>query len=130
MQTQNTDVILPLLEMRVEKALQQGCALVERLNRNAARRTVAGRPPRSDEGPPLIRADHNTYIDRELSAAVHDRKRKRRVLQPRTKDQEVSHHPALTQAFENVSSVAWVAAILAIIGVLTAMLMIGIAISV
>ncbi len=107
MQTQNTDVILPLLEMRVEKALRQGFGLVERLN-----------------------ADHNTYIDRELLVTVHDRKHKGRGLQPRTTDNELTLRPAATQAFGNVSSAAWVAAILAIVGVLTAMLMIGIAISV
>ncbi len=101
MQIQNT--ILPDLEMRAEKALQQGLVLVERMNRNAAGSTVAGRPQRADEVRRLIRADHATDDDRELLVTVHGPKHKRRVLQPRTTEQKVTHHPPVAQAFENVA---------------------------
>jgi hypothetical protein len=144
METQNTKVTFHFPEMGAEGALQQGSVLVERLNRDALERMAADRRPRSHEAPPVVRADHNTDIDRELLASIHDSKPKRRLCQPPATDE--ARNPALTQAFGSLaqrlrarrftlqkrarSSVAWVVVILAIVCVLTAMLMMGIAISV
>jgi hypothetical protein len=144
METQNTEVSFHFLEMGAEGALQEGRALVERLNRHALGGTAADRRLRSHEVPPLIRTDHNTEIERELLASIHDSKRKRRLWQLPATDE--ARNPALTQAFGSLAqrlrarrftlqrptrtSVAWVVVILAIVCVLTAMLIMGIAISV
>jgi hypothetical protein len=96
----------------------------------------------------VLRANYNSDADLELLVGIHDPKHKRRVPLPRTTEEEVVliHHPALTRKFKRRAqhprrsqftlqtpvrtSLAWLAAILAIVGVLTAMLMMGIAISV
>ncbi len=143
METQNTEAGFHFLEISAEGALQEGCARVEGLNRDALGRRAAERRLRSRAVSPLIRKDH-THIDRRLLASIHHSRRKRALWHPPAADE--TRNPPLTQAFGSLAqrlrarrftlqtpahtSVAWVMAILAIVCALTAMLIIEIAISV
>ncbi len=143
METQNTEATVHLLETTAEKALQLGSAAVEKLN-NGVGWAAVHRSLGSDEVPKVIGAELNADIDRDLLARMRDLTRKRMTLQPAITDEEVADYQALAENFENFrqrprqgtressprGSVAWPVATLAILVFLTAMLILGIAISV
>lgn len=144
METQNTEACFHFLDTGAQGTLQESCALVERLNRDALGRRTAERRLRSRAFSPLIRKDHNTHIGRGLLAGIHDSRRKRSLWLPIAADE--ARNPALKPALGRLAqplrarrftlqrpapaSVAWVVVILAIVCVLTAMLIMEIAISV
>jgi len=146
METQYIDVIYPFLQMSAEAAPQQSYAVVGRRKLYAARSTQGDRRTRRDDAPMIIRADHPTETDREFTIRRHNPNRRLRALQLPASDEEVAHHRELTRSFgclaqqrtrsrlarqrPVLTSFAWVAAILAIVGVLTGMLILGIAVSV
>jgi hypothetical protein len=104
------------------------------------------RRPLFDEIPAVIRAELNADVDRDMLARMRDLARKRRMLQPDIAEEEMADYLALAENFESFTqwisarrgalkrplrtTVAWVAAISAILGFLTAMLIVGIAIAV
>jgi hypothetical protein len=108
--------------------------------------TVPDGPSISDEIPFVIRTELNADSDRDLLTRMRHLARKRRMLQPEITDEELADYLALAENFQNFAhwlsarrgsnkravpaSAAWVAATLAILGVLTAMLIVGIAITV
>ena len=146
METQNSEVTVQFPETNAEKALQLGWAPVEKLNNEVVGWRPADRRLGCDEVPAEIRAGLNFDTDRYLLARMRDLTRKRMILQPGITDGEVADCPALAENFENLAqwvsarpetlespsrtSVAWLVATLAILGFLTAMLIVGIAISV
>jgi hypothetical protein len=107
---------------------------------------VLERRPLSDEIPAVIRAELNADVDRDMLARMRDLARKRRMLQPDIAEEEMADYLALAENFENSTqwisarrgtlkrplrtTVAWVVAISATLGFLTAMLIVGIAIAV
>jgi hypothetical protein len=100
----------------------------------------------SDEIPAIIRAELNADIDRDLMARMGHLARKRRLRQPVITEEEMADYLALAENFENHAqwvsarrgtlkrplraTVAWVVATSAILGLLTAMLIVGISIAV
>jgi hypothetical protein len=105
------------------------------------------RPSVVDEIPAVIRAELNADMDRELLARMRHLARKKRILQPDITDEEMSDYLAPAENYQNFpqwlsarrcstlesplrTGVAWVAATLAIVGFLTAMLIVAIAIAV
>jgi hypothetical protein len=146
MEMQNTEVTIDLPERTAEKALQLGSGPLEKLNYEVAGWPAADRRLGSDEVPGVIRAELNADIDRDLLARMRDLTPKGMTLQPAITEEEVDDYPALMENVENFThrvsarrgtlespsrtSVAWVVASLAILGFLTAMLIVAIAISV
>jgi hypothetical protein len=133
-----------LSKRHVKKALQLGSATVEKLSDNEVGWTAAGRRRGSVEVAAAIRAELNTDIDRELLARMRDLTHQRMIRRPGTADEEAPDYQSRADKVENFTqrasagrdtspsrtSVAWVVATLAILGFLTAMLIMGIAISV
>jgi hypothetical protein len=88
------------------------------------------------------RAGFNAVLRRDPLATMRALTHKSMPLRPRTADEEAADFPAVTNDFKNpaqqprahrsapMHTVAWVVATLTILGVLTAMLMMGIAVSV
>jgi len=99
-----------------------------------------------DEIPAVIRAELNADIDRDVLARMRDLARRKRILRPATTDEEMADYLALAENFQNfaqwqkarrresesspTASAAWIVATVAIVGLLTAMLAVGIAIAV
>ena len=99
-----------------------------------------------DEIPAIIRAELNTDIDRDLLTRMRHLARNKRLRQPVVTEEEMEDYLALAENFENYAqwvsarrgtlkrpsrtTVAWVVATSAILGFLTAMLIVGIAIAV
>jgi hypothetical protein len=104
------------------------------------------RPSSFDEIPALIRAELNADIDRDVLARMRHLARQRRTLWPDITDEEMADYLALAENFPNFArwlsarrgtlespfgaSTPWLVAALAIVGFLTAMLIVGIAITV
>lgn len=144
METQNTEVCFHFLDLGAQRALQEGCTPVERLNGDALRRRAVERRLKYHEVSAIIREDHNTDIGRGLLASIHDSKRKRSLWEPPAAEE--ARNPALKPAFGMLArrrgarrfalqrlartSVAWLVVVLAILCVLTVMLIMEIAISV
>ena len=92
------------------------------------------------KSPAVIRAELNADIDRDMLAKMRDLARKRRMLQPDIAEEEMVDYLALAEHFENSTqwisarratlkrplrtTVAWVVAISATLGFLTAMLIV------
>lgn len=107
---------------------------------------VPDQPSVSDEIPALIRAELNADIDRDLLSRMRYLARQRRMLRPDITDEEMADYLALAEDFPNFAqwlsarrsaiegpvraSARWVVATFAIVGLLTAMLIVGIAITV
>jgi hypothetical protein len=99
-----------------------------------------------DEIPAIIRAELNADIDRDVLARMRYLARQKRVLQPYITDEEMADYLALAENYPNFgqwlsarrgtiesplrASAPWVVATLAIVVILTAMLIVGIAIAV
>lgn len=105
----------------------------------------AGLP--SDEIPPAIRAELNAQLDRDVLARMRYLARKKRMLEPEITNEEMADYLALAENFQNFAQwlnarrgelkrsvrarTAWaMVATLAIVGVLTAMMIMAIAIAV
>jgi len=104
----------------------------------------------SEEIPAIIRAELNADIDRDLMTRMGHLARKRRLRQPVITEEEMADYLALAENFENHAqwvsarrgarrgtlkrplraTMAWVVATSAILGLLTAMLIVGISIAV
>lgn len=107
-------------------------------------------PHTSDEIPALIRNELNAYSDREMIVRMRHLARKKRMRQPDLTDEEMADYLALAEGFQNFAqwtsarrselqtsfqtwvraSAGWPAAIAVILGLLTATLIAGIAISI
>jgi len=103
-------------------------------------------PHLNDEIPPVIRTQLNADMDRELIVRMQDLARKRRRLQPDITDDEMADYLALAENFQNVAhwgtarhstfqgsiraGTGWAMAIAIVLGVLTAVLIAAIAITV
>jgi hypothetical protein len=103
-------------------------------------------PSMFDEIPALVRADLNADIDRDVLARMRHLARQRRTLRPDITDEEMADYLALAENFPNFArwlgarrgtlesplraSPPWIVVTLAIVGFLTAMLIVGIAITV
>jgi hypothetical protein len=104
------------------------------------------RPFVSDKIPAAMRSELNADADRDLLARLRDLARKKRMMQPDITDEEMADYLALAEDFQNFeqwlsarrrtfdsplrTSAAWAAATVAILGFLTAMLIVAIAIAV
>jgi hypothetical protein len=113
--------------------------------RNCARMVPDAAPP-SDEIPALIRAELNADRDRDVLARVRYLARKKRMLEPEITDEEMADYLALAENFQNFAQwlsarrgglerplrarTAWAMATFTILGVLTAMMIMAIAIAV
>lgn len=100
----------------------------------------------SDEIPAMIRAELNADLDRDVLDRMRYLARKKRMRQPEITDEEMADYLALAENCQNFEQwlsarhgtlerplrarAAWVMATLAILGVLTAMLIVAIAIAV
>jgi hypothetical protein len=107
---------------------------------------TADRQAVPDEIPAIIRAELHADIDRDLLARMRHLARNKRMSQPVITEEEMADYLALAENFENYAqwvsarrgtlkhrlrtTVAWVVATSAILGFLTAMLIVGIAIAV
>lgn len=145
METQHFDVTLPLLQTSAKSAPQPCYAVVRRRNRYAARSRRAERRARSDEARTSSGAAYGMETHRKLSIRRHNPKHKFSAAQPAIRDEDVAHHPVPARSFghlarprtgsritlrRSLTSVGWVATILTIVGILTAMLIMAIAVSV
>jgi hypothetical protein len=146
METQNTGVTVYLRETNDEKTLPRGIAPFEELNDELVGWPEVDIRLGSDDVPAVTRAKFNPSTGEDLPAKTRDWTRKRMKLQPGVSEYEMVDYAALAENSQTLpteastrratvespthGSVAWVLAILAIIGFLTAMLMVGIAISV
>jgi hypothetical protein len=118
-------------------------AASERLN------SLAGTPDGShvdDEIPAAIRTELNAYMDRDIIVRMRYLARKKRMLGPDITDDEMADYLALAEGFQNFpqwmstrrsklqtplrAATGWATAIAIILGLLTAMLMVAIAITV
>ncbi len=141
METHNTDVtIVPFKTTPKEPYIS---ALPQNLSKHVGGSTAADRREESVEA---AAAGLHANIDLDLLPRMYNVTRQRKIRVPGAADEEAIDHPALTKNFENIaphmrvrgfrferparSSAAWLVAILVILGVLTAMLIMGIAISV
>jgi len=102
------------------------------------------RPYVSDEIPAAIRTELNADMDRDLLTRMRELARKKRALQPDITDDEMADYLALAENFKTLrhwlvarrsalqspvrASVAWVTATVIILGFLTAMVIVAIAI--
>ncbi len=100
----------------------------------------------SDEIPAIIRAELNADVDREVLARMRHLAWKKRIAQPEITDEEMADYLALAENCANFTQwlsvrrgkgeprlrtgAAWAVAALAVLGVLTAMLIIAIAVAV
>jgi hypothetical protein len=143
METQNTEVTAHLAEESARKVPQSGFVR----SRNRAMRWCDGRQRTggSLRFRRFSRAGFNADLGRDPLATMRALTHKRTLLHPRTVDEETADYPALTKDFKNPAqeprahrfalegpthTLGWVVATLTILGVLTAMLMMGIAVSV
>lgn len=97
--------------------------------------------PRSDGIPRVIEGDLNPDIERDMLARMSDPARKRSMLRPNITEKEMAEYVALAEEFEDFThwisgsgsshtNMPWIAAISVIVGFLTAMLIVAIAITV
>jgi hypothetical protein len=111
---------------------------------------LAGRNPNrsyvSDEIPPLIRKELNADMNRDLPARMRGLARKKRTLRREITEDEMADYLRLPENFQNLpewlserrsalqapvrATVAWLTATVIILGFLTAMLIVAIAIAV
>jgi hypothetical protein len=145
METQNTEVALHFLEVSAQNPLQLGTASVERLSPEAVAGTATAIRPKTLEVATVIRPALSDDRAPDFIAGSGI-KPNRTTPQSAAKRRQVCDHPPLAKNPENLAQrmrarrfrakafphqpVAWLVATLAIIGVLAAMLMVGIAISV
>ncbi len=99
-----------------------------------------------DEIPAVIRTELDADMDRDVLARMRDLARKKRMLRPDISDDEMADYLALAENFQNLgqwmsprrstlqspvrATVGWVTATTIIVGLLTAMLIAAIAITV
>jgi hypothetical protein len=107
---------------------------------------AAGTPDRLyDEIPEVFRTELNAELDRDVLVRMRDLARRKRTLRPDISDDEMADYLALAENFPNFAqwvrarrlsqsparaTASWVAATAIILGVLTAMLIMAIAITV
>jgi hypothetical protein len=115
---------------------------------SASRNFAGGTPDRPyvSEIPAVIRNELNADMDRDLLARMRHLARKKRMQRPDISDDEMADYLALAEDFQNFTqwlsarrstlqspvraTVGWVTATMVIFGVLTAMLIVAIAITV
>jgi len=136
-----------LLKQPVKALYNSSSAPIENPRDRIAGWTAAGTQLGSGEiCSSLTTADFNTTIEPDFLARMHDLTCRRVVQHPGTADEAAALYPRPMRNFRNLSktrrssrfarkrgsrtSVAWLAMVLAILGVLMAMLMMGFAVSV
>jgi hypothetical protein len=140
----HAQLVIDFFETAAGKALNS--APIDHLNNEMAGWRAPDRRLAADDGSAVIGTHLNAVIDPDLLARMRKLTHRGMIVPPRIADEQVAQHPAATTNCEDraqpVSArrithqsptrapVAWVLATLAIVGLLTTMLMVGIAISV
>jgi hypothetical protein len=140
----HAQLIIDFFETAAGKALNP--APIDHLNNEMAGWRAAGRRLAADDVSVVVGTHLNAVTDPDLLARMRKLKHRGMIVPPRIADEQVARHAAPATNFEDraqpVSArrithqrptralAAWVLATLGIVGLLTTMLMVGIAISV